>query len=280
MSQAVAESSAIEQADRFYYGWRYVRLTRPDGSSTLEQVPLTVDDVLHPQEEDHVVQSDDHQQVCVYLCNVLRGRFASDPTTVVLQDVLIAWDTPGLKPLGPDIAVIFGVPERRNWSTFDVAEEGARPSLVIEVTSPTTREVDLSRKLDAYDIAEVPLYIIVDSYERRGLLTRRLLGYQMTAQGYVGLAPDERGWIWMAPVGLWIGIRENRIECYDEAGSYVEDYPEVLAARADAETRAEAEARARAEAEARAEVEARARAEAEARLAELEAELRQVRGNV
>jgi hypothetical protein len=198
---------------------------------------------------------------------------------VVLQDVLIAWDTPGLKPLGPDVAVIFGVRERRNWSTFDVTEEGARPSLVIEVTSPTTREVDLSRKLDAYDIAEVPLYIIVDSYERRGVLARRLLGYQMTPQGYVGLAPDERGWLWMAPVGLWIGIGERRVECYDEAGRYVEDYPQVLAARAEAETRAEA-AETRAEAaETRAESEHRARLEAEARLADLEAELRRLRGN-
>jgi hypothetical protein len=274
MTQATLEPTADivpEQPVPFYYGWRYVRRTRPDGSEGLEQIPLTPEDVLHPQEEDHVVQSDDHQLVCAYLGNVVRGRFAKDPTTVVLQDVLLAWDTPGLRPLAPDIAVIFGVPERKNWSTFAVAEEGARPVLVIEVTSPTTRETDLARKLDAYDLAEVPFYIIVDSFERKGVLTRRLLGYQMTPQGYVVLAPDERGWLWMAPVGLWIGIHENRVECYDSAGLYVEDYVEMLTARTEAEARARAEAAARTEAEARAQA-------AEARLAAVEAELRRLRG--
>jgi Uma2 family endonuclease len=274
MTQAVAERSApaaTEQVDPFFYGWRFVRRTLPDGNETLEQVALTADDVLHPQEDDFVVQSDDHQRICAYLYDVLRGRFKDDPGAVVLHDTLVAWDVPGLRPLSPDIAMIFGVRERRAWGTFDVAAEGARPRMVIEVTSPATREVDLARKLDAYDIAEVPLYVIVDSYERKGMLTRRLLGYQMTPQGYVGLAPDERGWLWMEPVGLWIGIRENQIECYHTDGRYIEDYAEVLAARIEAETRAET-------AEARAQAERQARTQAEARLADLEAELRRLRG--
>jgi hypothetical protein len=46
------------------------------------------------------------------------------------------------------------------------------------------------------------------------VLTRRLLGYQITLQGYAGLAPDEHGRLWMESVGLWIGIRENQVQCY------------------------------------------------------------------
>jgi colicin import membrane protein len=275
MSQATIEtstSSTTEAQEPFYYGWRYVRRRYPNGREVVEQVPLTLDDVLHPQEGDFVIQNDDHHQVCVYLCNVLRGHLAPDPATVVLQDVLIAWDVPDMKPLAPDIAVIFGVRERRNWSTFDVAEEGTGPALVIEVTSPATREADLSRKLDVYDIAEVPIYIIVDSVERKGMLTRRLLGYRMTLDGYTGIAPDERGWLWMEPVGLWIGIHENHICCYTADGRYIEDYIGVYTAR----VQLEAQAR---QAEARANAEQQARADAEARIAELEAELRRLRGD-
>jgi putative restriction endonuclease len=288
MSQIVVETptgAPTERPEPFYYGWRYVRRRYPNGREVVEEVPLTLDDVLHPQEDDFVIQSDDHQQVCVYLCNVLRGRFANDPTTAVLQDHLIAWDVPGLKPLAPDIAVIFGVRERRKWSTFDVAAEGARPALIIEVTSLTTREVDLSRKLDAYDIAEVPLYIIVDSFERKGALTRRLLGYRRTLDGYTGLAPDERGWLWLEPVGLWLGIHENEVGCYTTDGERIEDYAGVYSARVRAEARAKAaearanaEQQARADAEARANAEQQARADAEARVAALEAELRRLRG--
>ncbi len=61
-----------------------------------------------------------------------------------------------------------------------------------------------------------PSYFIVDNLERKGVRTRQLLGYQLTSSGYVALIPNERGWLWMEPVGLWLGIREQEIECYDQ----------------------------------------------------------------
>ncbi len=192
---------------------------------------------------------------------------------MVLQDVLIAWDTPGLKPLAPDIAVIFDVRERRNWSTFDVAEEGSRPALVIEVTSPATREVDLSRKLDVYDIAEVPIYIIVDSVERKGVLTRRLLGFRTTPDGYTGIAPDERGWLWLEPVGA-CGSASTRI--LSAATRRMDSISRTHAGIHQLAFSIEARFK---QAEARANAEQQARADAEARIAELEAELRRLRGD-
>ncbi len=71
MSQTTVEaptSSATEPQEPFYYGWRNVRRRYPNGREVLEQVPLTLDDVLHPQDGDFVIQNDDHQQMCVYLC--------------------------------------------------------------------------------------------------------------------------------------------------------------------------------------------------------------------
>ncbi len=109
----------------FRYGWRYVRGLRPDGYGDLVPVPLTLDDVLHPEEEDHVTYSEAHQRRCVYLYNVLRARVANDPTAVVLRNVRIKWDVPEVRPHGPDLMVIRGVRDKRNWSTFDVAQEVA-----------------------------------------------------------------------------------------------------------------------------------------------------------
>jgi colicin import membrane protein len=102
----------------------------------------------------------------------------------VLHDVRIAWDIPDLKAHGPDLAVIFGVRESKNWSTFDVAVEGVRPTLIIEVTSPETRVIDLIVKLDEYDLAGVEFYVIVDVVQRRGEVTPRLLGYRRTPTVY------------------------------------------------------------------------------------------------
>jgi Uma2 family endonuclease len=261
--EAVPASEA-EQTVPFPYGWRYVERTRPNGSIVIEQVPLTLEDVLHPQEGDQVTHSDLHQRICVYLFNVFRGLLAAMPSAVVLHDVRVTWDVPGLKGHGPDLAVIFDVRERKNWSTFDVAEEGVRPALIVEVTSPETRHLDLTNKLEEYDLAGVPLYVIVDLVRRAGQIMPRLIGYRQTPTIYEVLPPDERGRLWLEPLNIWLGLLDQQVVCYDEAGNPLGDYLDLQAALA-----AEMEARA---------AEAEARAAAEQRIQELEAELRRLRG--
>src|SRR5207249_11903065 len=117
---------APTQPDAYPYGWRYVRRPLPEGGEQIDQVPLTLDDVLHPQEGDQVTHSKHHQRICRYLVSVLEAHLANDVSAVVLDDVRVAWDVPDLKAHGPDIAVILGVRQQRNWSTFNVAEEGVR----------------------------------------------------------------------------------------------------------------------------------------------------------
>jgi len=267
-----------DPADRYYYGWRYVTRELPDGGATIEQVPLTLEDTLYPEEGDFVVHSKAHEDTCTYLANVFSARLSGDPTAAVLNDVRVAWDVPELRPNGPDIAVVRGVREQRNWSTFDVAAEGVRPELIIEITSPETRANDLIAKVEIYALARVPRYIIANTRLWDGRETLYLIGYQLTPRGYEALAPDEQGRFWLDPVEVWIGIRDNRVTCFDADGEPIDDYPALDAARMEAEGRAHAaEARAQA-AEAHAQAESHARMEAESRLRELEAELRKLRG--
>ncbi len=68
-----------------------------------------------------------------------------------------------------------------------------RPTLIIEVTSPETRTIDLMVKLDEYDLAGVEFYVIVDVVQRRGQVTPRLLGYRRTPTVYSVLSPDAQG---------------------------------------------------------------------------------------
>jgi Uma2 family endonuclease len=229
----------------------------------MEQAPLTLEDVLHPQEGDQVTHSDAHQRRRRYLVNVLEAQLAYDPTAVVLDDVRVAWDHPNLKPHGPDISVIIGVRARKNWSTFDVAVEGVRPALIVEITSPETASIDRSNKLEEYDLAGVPLYVIVDTIMLRKEPAVRLLAYTQTPNGYQVLPPDTQGRIWLAPVRTWLAVEQNEIVCYDEAGQPLGDYAalrEVLAAEVHAREAAEQRA-----------------ATAETRVRELEAELQQLR---
>ena len=123
-------------ADPFRYGWRLVLRPTPDNPRHLEQVPLTLEDVLHPEVGDFIVHSDLHETDRMYLTAVLRARLEPSRRAIVLSDVRIAWDLPDLRAHGPDVMVIPGVRKRRNWSTFEVAVERARPALIIEIVSP------------------------------------------------------------------------------------------------------------------------------------------------
>jgi len=271
-----------DDPDPFRYGWRFVRVEGPDGTESFDQVPLTLEDVLFPETGDFIVQTDLHDDDCNYLKYVFKSQLAGDPRTAVVKDCRVDWNLPGVRPLAPDIAVFFDVEQRRDWATLDVAAEGVRPELVVEVTSPSTRKNDVEDKVDFYYRAGVPLYVIADVLQKDDQERQvRLLGYRHTPTGYQELPADPQGRIWLEPVGLWLGVTRDhrlgcdRLACYDpESGEEVGDYTAVRQAFAE-----EKEARARAEARAAVETEAREQAErraaAETRRAEAEAEARE-----
>ncbi|MCS7290252.1 MAG: Uma2 family endonuclease [Roseiflexus sp.] len=274
MTQTTAPATAPDAPpadDPFRYGWRYVPRPTPDDPHHVEQVPLTLEDVLHPEVGDFIVHSDRHETDRMYLTAVLRARLESSGAAIVLSDVRIAWDIPDLRPHGPDVMVIPGIRERQDWSTFDVSVEGARPALIIEITSPETRENDLERKVEHYARAGVAQYVIVDNVSRSGARQLRLLDYRLEAGAYRLHPPDAAGRVQLMIANLWLGVEGDHVVCYDERGVAFGDYATVV------RQAAEAEAWARREAE-RAQREAQARAEAEARLRALEEELRRLRG--
>ena len=257
---------APPQPDPYRYGWRYVRTTRPDGTEAFDQVPLTLEDVLHPEVGDFIVQTDAHDSDRGYLYAVFKARLQDDRTAVVLSDCRVDWNIPGVRPLGPDLAVFFGVRRQVRWSTFDVAKEGARPALVIEVTSPETRTNDVGIKVDYYHRAGVPLYVIADVVEEDDDDERRveLIGYDRTPRRYKRVKPDKRGYIWLAPVRLWLGLTRDRLggfvrlACFDpDTGQELGDYAAIGRKLAESEHR---------------------RTEAEERVRSLEAELKKFRG--
>ena len=270
--------TAGSDGDPFRLGWRHVHVERPDGTIDTIQVPLTPDDLLHPEQGDFQLHTDGHNEDCGYLKAVLKAHLAGDPSAVVLSDCRIAYDAP-FPPLGPDVAVFLGVGARSDWSTFDAAQEGARPALVIEVTSPDTRRNDFGVKRNLYEQAGVPVYAIVDRRPAGGTTRVDLFGFRLGPDGHEPLEPDPLGRLWLDPVGLWLGVAGDRAACFDpETGREIGDYLAIRRAlEAEAEARATAEARA-AEAEARADREAQARGDLEARLRHLEEELRRARG--
>ena len=112
----------------YRYGWRYQKTLDANGKEHFKQIPLTLADVLHPQEEDFIVQRPGHAEDCIYLHDVLQTLLGE--TALVTFDLRIAWDTPDVEPLGPDVTVIFDGIYDRDRGTFKVATEGVAPTVV------------------------------------------------------------------------------------------------------------------------------------------------------
>lgn len=267
------DDHSTPETDPFFYGWRYVPQKQADGSVEYEIVPLTPEDVLHPQIGDFIVNSHEHEQLCIHLFNIFKAYLAHDPAAVVLHNVLVKWGIRGMKGHGPDIVVFSGVPKQHMWRSFNITRDGGTPELVIEVTSPATRRTDLTRKLQHYHRAGVPLYIIIDLVRSERRPTANLTGYRHTPARYERIAPDQRGWLWIAAVGLWLGIDRDtdQVACYNPDGTRINDYTQEMQARRQAEARAT-------QAEERIDAAMQARRQAEERIQELEVELRRLRG--
>jgi hypothetical protein len=250
--------------DRFRHGIRYLRHRQPNGTVEVEEIPLRPENLLFPQEGDRPVVTDGHTSDCHYLRSVFKSQLVRVKGAVVLCDCRVDFCNPDFEPLGPDVVVMFDVKRKYNWSTFNVDKEGARPMLVVEITSPDSRKYDLKTKVDLYYRANVSTYVIVDRHERHRRLFMHLLGYRRGRRGYVAMKPDKQGRLWLEAAGVWIGITEERAVCFDRDGNRIGDYEEIAQAL-------EQEKKAF-------EKEKKARTQAEKRLRELEAELRRLRG--
>ena len=233
------------EPDPFRYGWRYIKEIQPDGEVEPKQVPLTLEDVLFPEMGDFIVHTVGHASDLIYLANVFRARLVSDPEAVVLHDCRTDWNLPGVRPPGPDLSVFFGLSRYTDWATFDVAMEHARPALVVEVTSPDTRKNDLGPKRDFYHRAAVPLYVIADVDENEHERHVELIGLRHAPGKYERIAPDSRGWLWLEPVRLWLGVTKDprgdfdRLACFDpESGEELGDYAELAGQLAELKARA------------------------------------------
>ena len=207
-----AETSPAS-ADPFRYGTRWRRVRLPNGQVTEQPIPLTPEDLLDPELGDEVTQSGPHSLVATTLFDLLTRWFAAASDVLVVFDVKMIWGIAGLPNPSPDVAVVRGIREKdRSRSIFKVAEEGVRPSLILEVVSSSDAEMrrnDYERKVEIYQRAGIPEYLVVDppfAPEERVLLT----GYRLAAdRRYRKIEPDSQGRLHSETTGLFFAPSED-----------------------------------------------------------------------
>jgi Uma2 family endonuclease len=185
-----------DSRDPFRYGSRWRRVRLPSGEVNEQEIPLTPDDLLDPELGDEVTQSRPHAKAVTTLNDLLERHFDGDPDAQVLFDMKIFWGLPGLPNPSPDIAIVRGARQDEGRSTFDVAEEGVRPCLILEVVSYSDAEMyrnDHEKKVELYQRVGIPEYLVVDpSFSAEDPLV--LTGYRLAYDGrYRRIEPDSQG---------------------------------------------------------------------------------------
>jgi len=224
------KKSRPPKEDPFRYGWRFIKVTTPEGDEIERQVPLTEEDVLHPLEGDFIVNTEVHDQIVSYLKLAMQSPYVERPDIVVIGNMRVDWGSKLGWAHGPDVAVFSGV--RGTWSarqgTFYPAKLKAKPLLVIEATSPSTRGNDFGYKLREYYQVGVIVYVIIDIPYDGEFGDIQLFGYQAGKAQYEALPKDDKGRLWLEAVRLWLGVEGSDVYLDDAEGSRLPDYNELV----------------------------------------------------
>ncbi len=231
MKTRVAALPKAQKVDPFRIGHRLLQR----GNETIE-IPLTEADFLHPQEEDRFLLTDAHSRAVAYLRHAIEFAHRGETGVRVFIDHRVDWQTGNVLPMGPDV-IAFGK-FLAEWDpyvgTLPVANLGVEPWLVAEVTSPSTRHIDVGIKPDLYHLARVPFFLIFDlcPTDRE---EPQLLAFRATRKGYVEMKENPEYGIWVPTVEMWFKFDGDRVVAHTAKKEEIPDY-DVLAQRLDEQT--------------------------------------------
>jgi Uma2 family endonuclease len=241
-------------------------------------IPLRRDDVYYPESDGKPMgETQFHAEAIGYLRDVLQRWYREEPNVYAWGDLFLYYrEGDPRSVVCPDVFAVHGVPKEPPRRIYKLWEEGKVPSLVIEVTSASTRREDLRDKKSLYERLGVQEYILFDPLDE--YLEPQLQGFLLIDGRYEPVTPAPDGSLTSRTTGLIFRAEGPRIQAIDPASGTpflrsLELFDRLLheeAARREAET-------ARWEAEAGRWKAETARREAEERAAALEEELARLR---
>jgi len=233
-------------------------------------------DIDYPESDGQpLAETERHVDVILDLRHALRARYRGEPDVHVAANLFLYYvQGDPKKVVAPDVFLVRGVaPGARR--TYKLWLEGKAPSLVVEVTSESSREQDLEKKA-IYARMGVEEYFLFDPLDE--YLRPRLQGFRLVRGTYRPIPQERDGSLTSQVTGLRFQAEGEWLRLADLAsGKKLPWTSEEAAVRQAAEARADEERHARErETAARQAAETRAAEEAAARRA-LEAELEHLR---
>lgn len=179
----------------------------------MNAIPLQRD--IHYPESDGqpMAETDLHREEMIDLIHALRRRYQDAPDVYVTGNLFLYYVQGDPRAVvAPDVFLVKGVPKgpRR---TYKLWEEGRLPSLVIELTSDSTRGEDLSRKKLCYERLGIEEYFLHDPYQ--DYLDPALQGFRWANGRYQPIAPEADGSLRSLTTGLLLRTEGVRLRLVD-----------------------------------------------------------------
>jgi Uma2 family endonuclease len=200
----------------------------------MNAIPLRRD-VHYPESDGKPMgETEIHIREIIYLFEALDEHLREVPDVYVGADMLLYYVEGNPRQfVVPDVFVTLGVP-RGQRRIYKLWEEGRPPSLIVEVTSDSTRTEDVSRKKDLYERLGVEEYILYDPLQ--DYLRPPVQGFRLVKGSYQPMPTGTDGEVLSLTTGVSLRIEERGIRAVDTAT----DRPllsneEVRAAQRDAE---------------------------------------------
>ena len=122
----------------------------------------------HPVEGEEMGQNDFHFAAITHLVALLKWLYRDQPVYVAGELNLYRTSDPKEVPITPDVVLIKGIAPLEQRSTelpsYHIGVDGPPPTVVIEVSSPSTWRDDLGPKVGWYGAAGVAEYFAYDPH--------------------------------------------------------------------------------------------------------------------
>src|SRR5436309_3484783 len=188
-----------------------------DGERMISMAAIPLQRDIHYPESDGqpMAETEIHLDVTIDLLQGLLRRYR-DVADVYVAGNLFFYYVQGdpRSVVSPDVFLVRGVPKSPRRRIYKLWDEGEAPSLVIEVTSDSTRDEDLRRKKALYERLGVEEYFHFDPLGE--YLQPRLQGYRLAGDRYQAIPSDRDGSLRSQVTGLTLRPEaESRLRLVD-----------------------------------------------------------------
>jgi Uma2 family endonuclease len=173
-------------------------------------------DIKYPTRDGKpMAESELHMEDMIDTIQMLQDHFADQPDVYVWGNLLLFYEEGNpRKHVSPDVLLAF-VPKEPKRDNYLVWKEGRAPDFVVEITSKSTKRVDLNKKYELYrDVLRVSEYFLFDP--RADYLDPPLQGHRLVDGDYVRIDPIA-GRLPSQVLGLHLERDGPRLRLFDPA---------------------------------------------------------------